>query len=58
MNISITDDCIVEESEEMFSVHLTSVPDQNRRIRVSSESAVITISDNDGSNSEPYSRSL
>ena len=46
VNITINDDCVVEESGEVFSVHLRRTLGLDRRIRLSSESAVVNITDN------------
>ena len=46
VNISITDDCVVEENGEVFNVHLRRTQGLDYRIRLSSESAVINITDN------------
>ena len=46
MDIPITDDCVVEEEGEMFNIHLRRPQGLDYRIRLSSESAVVNITDN------------
>ena len=52
VDIPITDDCVVEEDGEVFNVHLRRPPSLDYRIRLSSESTVVNITDDDGRNSE------
>ena len=51
MDIPITDDCIVEHSET-FHAHLLRTEGLDRRILLSSEPAVVNITDDDGRHSE------
>ena len=54
MDIPIINDCVVEESGEVFNVHLRRSLGLNYRIRLSSESTVVNITDNGNRNSEVY----
>ena len=46
VDIPIIDDCVVEDNGEMFNVYLRRSPGLDHRIRLSSESAVVNITDN------------
>ena len=48
MTVQINDDCILEVSGEVFNVHLRRTEGLDPRIKLSSESAVVNITDEDG----------
>ena len=50
MHIPTVDDCNLEERGELFEVELRRTRELNRRIRLTTTSAVVNITDNDGAN--------
>ena len=53
MDIPTTEDCILEEDEEVFEVHLSKPVGQDHRIIVNAEKADVSITDDDGKDHKP-----